>query len=55
MEPSLEAWESIYRAMLKCYIKCEDTETMTMPGRLLEDIGSYLQSLSASDLRIPRI
>ena len=36
--------------MLKCYIECEDTETMTMPGRLLEDIGRYLQSLSASDL-----
>jgi len=45
----LEAWEAIYRVMLKHYMESRDTETTTKPS-LLEDIASSLQSLPVADL-----
>ena len=44
----LEAWEAIYRVMLKRYIESKDKETTTEPS-LLEDIARHLQSLSVTD------
>ena len=45
----LEAWEAIYKVMLKCHMEARDTEISTRPS-LLEDIASNLQSLSETDV-----
>ena len=45
----LEAWEAIYKVMLKCHMEARDTEISTSHS-LLQDIASNLQSLSETDL-----
>ena len=44
----LEAWEAIYKVMLKRYMETRDTEISTSHS-LLQDIASNLQSLSETD------
>lgn len=45
----LEAWEAIYRVMLKCYMDSTDTDTTSLTSGLLDNIATHLQSPSTTD------